>query len=67
MNLGKYFLCVYNFVFSGGLELLFNKNKKMDLDLDDIKDAFYLKDLIEVLKTKITDKHDFFLTKDNQM
>ena len=32
-----------------------------------LTDTFYLKDLIEILKSKIVEKQDFFLTKDNQM
>ncbi len=38
----------------------------MDLEIDS-NSEISLKELIEVLKGKIIEKHDFFLTKDNQM
>jgi len=52
--------------FSGGLELLFNKNKKLDLDIEK-NEIVYLRDLIEILKGKIVERHDFFLNKENQV
>ncbi len=67
MNLGKIYEKV-TFLISGGLELLFNKLKKMDLEVENnTNNSLSLKELIEVLKGKIIEKHDFFLTKDNQM
>jgi hypothetical protein len=65
LNLGKTNILICN-IFSGGLELLFNKNKKMDLEIES-NGQTSLTDLIEALKGKIVEKHDFFLTKDNQM
>lgn len=56
-----------NVEFSGGLELLFNKNKKMSLEIENPLDSFTIKNLIELLKEKIVEKQDFFITKDNQM
>jgi hypothetical protein len=38
----------------------------MDLEMES-NDQTKLTDLIEILKGKIVEKHDFFLTKDNQM
>lgn len=56
----------FNIEFSGGLELLFNKQKKLQLEVEP-KDNFTVHDLIQSLKLKIVEKSDFFLNKDNQM
>ncbi len=53
--------------FSGGLELLFNKNKKMNLEIENPRENFCVVDLVDKLREKIVEKHDFFITKDNQM
>jgi hypothetical protein len=52
---------------SGGLELLFNKNKKIELEIEEVKENFSICDLILKLKEKIVEKQDFFITKENQM
>jgi len=51
--------------FSGGLELLFDKQKQLTFTID--KTSFTIKDLCLVLKEKITEKTEFFLTKDDEM
>jgi hypothetical protein len=53
--------------FSGGLELIFNKNKKMEIEVERDTESYTILDLIAVLREKISEKPEFFLTKDNQM
>lgn len=51
---------------SGGLELLFNKSKKMEVEIGE-KEIVIVQDIINELRTKIIEKPDFFITKDNSM
>jgi hypothetical protein len=51
--------------FSGGLELIFNKAKQIELTID--KTSITIKDLCLILKEKITEKTEFFLTKDDEV
>ncbi len=54
---------------SGGIELLFEKNKKMEIETDANDDTtnFTVNHLIMKLKNLIKEKQEFFLTKENQM
>ncbi len=52
--------------FSGGLELLFNKQKKMEIEVPQ-EGQVTVQDLMNVLKDKIVEKKDFFITKENAM
>ena len=53
-------------IYSGGLELIFNKEKKMKLEIKD-KSNITIKELLLILKEKIVEKPEFFLNKDNQV
>ena len=53
-------------IYSGGLELIFNKEKKMKLEIKD-KSNISIKELLLILKEKIVEKPEFFLNKDNQV
>ena len=51
--------------FSGGLELIFSKEKQLTITID--QPNITIKDLCLILKQKITEKTEFFLTKDDEM
>ena len=54
-------------IFSGGLELLFNKKKKLEFEINEPKKNYSIRDLIDVIIQNIVEKQDFFITKDKQM
>ena len=53
-------------MYSGGLELIFNKEKKVKVEVKD-KTNISVKELLLILKEKIVEKPEFFLNKDNQV
>lgn len=53
-----------NVEFTGGLELIF-KTKLLEVNLE--KDKATVQDVIQVLKPKIHERPDFFLTKNDEV
>ena len=51
--------------FSGGLELIFDKQKQLTLNVE--KSSLTIQELCLILKEKITEKTEFFLTKDDEV
>lgn len=49
----------------GGLELLFNKQKNFEIDLDNGNHT--IKDVIKEMEKKITEKKELFTTNDSVM
>lgn len=49
----------------GGLELLFNKQKHFEIDLDNGNHT--IKDVIKEMEKKITEKRELFTTNDSVM
>lgn len=50
---------------SGGLELLFNKQKEFAIELK--KETNTIQDVINEMKTHIVEKPELFVTNDNKM
>jgi hypothetical protein len=53
--------------FSGGLELLFNKQKTLEFKIENPKENYSIRDLIDLISGNIVEKQEFFITKDKQM